>query len=343
MLHRRQMGRRRCCRSTSPIRRPATSSRRCPSSARAETRAAIEAAAKAQKAWGAKPAKERAAILRKWFNLMMENQEDLAQIMTAEQGKPLAESRGEVAYGAVLRRILRRGGQAHLWRDHPLALADVAHRRHPPAGRRRGRHHAVELPQCHDHPQGGPGACRGLLPSCASRRARRRCRLWPCASLPSAPAFRPASSTSSPARPRQIGGELTSNPLVRIVTFTGSTEIGKLLMQQCASTVKKVGLELGGNAPFIVFDDADLDAAVAGAMASKYRNAGQTCVCANRILVQDRRLRHIRRQTRRSREEAESRQRRRAGRHHRPADQCRGGEEGRASISTMRSRRAPRS
>ena len=130
----------------------------------------------------------------------------------------------------------------------------------------------------------------------------------------------PAFSTSSPAPRSEIGAEMTSNPIVRCLTFTGSTEIGKLLMQQCASTVKKVGLELGGNAPFIVFDDADLDAAVSGAMASKYRNAGQTCVCANRILVQDGVYDSLPK-TCSGREEAEGRRRRRAGRDHRPADQ----------------------
>ena len=164
----------------------------------------------------------------------------------------------------LLHRVVRRGGQAHLRRDDPLALAERAHHRDQAADRRGGGDHAVELPQRHDHPQGRRRRSPPAAPSSASRPARRRSRRWRWPSWPSAPAFRPASSTSSPASAREIGAELTSNPIVRDLTFTGSTEVGRMLMAQCAPTIKKLWLELGGNAPFIVFDDADLDAAVAG-------------------------------------------------------------------------------
>ena len=225
--------------------------------------------------------------MRKWFELMMENQEDLAQIMTAEQGKPLAESRGEVAYGASFIEFFAEEAQAHLWRNHSVAMADVAHRGHQAADRRRGGDHAVELPERHDHPQGGPALAAGCTFVCKPASET------PLSALALAEL---AERAGIPGRRLQRRDRLGEGDRRRddlepawsaCLTFTGSTEIGKLLMAQCASTVKKVGLELGGNAPFIVFDDADLDAAVTGAMASKYRNAGQTCVCANRILVQD--------------------------------------------------------
>lgn len=257
-----------------------------PDLGQAEAKAAIEAAGKAQKAWGAKPAKERAAILRKWFNLMMENQEDLAQIMTAEQGKPLTESRGEIAYGASFIEFFAEEAKRIYGETipSPWPNARIVTIRQPI-----GVVAAItpwNFPNAMITRKAGPALAAGCTFVCkpASETPLSALALGELAERAGIPAG-VFNILTGKARP--IGAELTSNPLVRIVTFTGSTEIGKLLMQQCATTVKKVGLELGGNAPFIVFDDADLDAAVQGAMASKYRNAGQTCVCANRILVQD--------------------------------------------------------
>ncbi len=253
----------------------------------AETRRAIEAANKAWPAWRAKTGKERAAILRRFFDLMVANADDLALIMTMEQGKPLAEAKGEVVYAASFLEWFGEEAKRVYGDTIPQNVPGTPHRRHQGADRRRRRDHAVEFPVRHDHPQGGAGAGRRLHRGVPSPRPRRRSRRWRWPSWPSARACPPACSTSSPARPRHQARELTSNPIVRKLSFTGSTEIGKLLMEQCAGTVKKMSLELGGNAPFIVFDDADLDAAVEGAIASKYRNTGQTCVCANRLLVQD--------------------------------------------------------
>ena len=166
----------------------------------------------------------------------------------------------------------------------------------------------------------GPALAAGCTDGAQAGDRRRRSRRWRWPSWPSAPACRRACSTSSPATPSEIGGELTSNPIVRKLSFTGSTEVGKLLMAQCAGTVKKLSLELGGNAPFIVFDDADLDAAVEGAIASKYRNTGQTCVCANRLLVQDGVYDAFAEKLAAAVEQAEGRRRARAGRHAGPAD-----------------------
>lgn len=257
-----------------------------PNLGQAETRNAIEAAAKAQKAWGAKPAKERAAIMRKWYNLMLENQEDLAQIMTAEQGKPLAESRGEIVYGASFIEFFAEEAKRIYGETipSPWPTSRIVTIRQPIGVV--GAITPWNFPNAMITRKAGPALAAGCSFVCkpAGETPLSALALGELAERAGIPAgvFNIITGSSRP-----IGGELTSNPLVRIVTFTGSTEIGKLLMQQCASTVKKVGLELGGNAPFIVFDDADLDAAVQGAMASKYRNAGQTCVCANRILVQD--------------------------------------------------------
>ena len=252
----------------------------------AETRAAIDAAEAAWAGWRARPAKDRANLMRKWFDLMMANQEDLAVLMTSEQGKPLAESRGEIAYAASFVEWFAEEGKR--------VYGDVIN--HPLPGKR-----IVVLKQ-------PIGVVASITPwNFPAAMITRKCAPALAAGCPVV--IRPASQTpfsalalaeladragippgavnvvTGPSGP--MGAELTSNPTVRKLSFTGSTEVGKLLMSQCASTVKKVSLELGGNAPFIVFDDADLDAAVAGAMASKYRNAGQTCVCANRILVQD--------------------------------------------------------
>jgi succinate-semialdehyde dehydrogenase / glutarate-semialdehyde dehydrogenase len=257
-----------------------------PSMGKAETANAIKAAHTAQKTWAKKTAKERAGIMKKWYALMIEHQEDLAQIMTAEQGKPLAESRGEVVYGASFIEF----------------FAEEARRVHGetiPSPFPNGRIIVIRQPV---------GVVAAITPwNFPNAMITRKC--GPALAVGCAFVCKPASETPLSAlalaeladragippgvfsvitgSAREIGAEMTSNDLVRALTFTGSTEIGRLLMAQCAPTIKKVGLELGGNAPFIVFDDADLDQAVAGAMASKYRNAGQTCVCANRILVQE--------------------------------------------------------
>ena len=258
-----------------------------PSMGAAETRRAIEAANAAWPAWRARTAKERATILRKWADLMLANQEDLAIIMTAEQGKPLTESRGEIAYAASFIEWFAEEGRRVYGDTIPG---------HQPDKR------IVVLKQ-------PVGVCAAITPwnfpaAMITRKA------GPALAAGCTMVSKPASATPFSAlalaelaeragvpkgvfsvvtgSATAIGGEMTSNPLVRKVTFTGSTEIGKLLIAQAAKTVKKVSMELGGNAPFVVFDDADLDAAADGAIASKYRNAGQTCVCANRILVQDR-------------------------------------------------------
>ncbi len=251
----------------------------------AETRRAIEAAQAAQAAWSRTPIKTRSGILRKWFNLMMENQEDLAQILTTEQGKPLAEARGEIAYGASYIEWFAEEGKRiygdiipHVASDKRLVVIKQP----------------VGVVACIT-PWNFPNAMltRKIAPALAAG-CTVVCK--PANATPlSAYAFvELAERAGVPAgvinvvtgRTAEIGKELTSNPIVRKLTFTGSTSVGKQLMAECAATVKRTSMELGGNAPFIVFDDADLDAAVAGAMLSKYRNAGQTCVCANRILVQ---------------------------------------------------------
>jgi succinate-semialdehyde dehydrogenase / glutarate-semialdehyde dehydrogenase len=257
-----------------------------PKLGRAQAARAIEAAARAQKVWGAKTAKERSIILRKWFSLMMENQEDLAQIMTAEQGKAIAESRGEIAYGASFVEFFAEEAK-RLYGEtipSPWSSSRIVVIRQPVGVV--GAITPWNFPNAMITRKAGPALAAGCSFVCkpASETPLSALALAELAERAGIPAG-VFNVLTGPAR--EIGEELTSNPLVRCLTFTGSTAIGKLLMQQCASTVKKVGLELGGNAPFIVFDDADLDAAVAGAMASKYRNAGQTCVCANRILVQD--------------------------------------------------------
>jgi succinate-semialdehyde dehydrogenase / glutarate-semialdehyde dehydrogenase len=244
--------------------------------AEAETRRAIEAAARALPAWRKKTAKERAVVLRKWFELM-----------TAEQGKPLAETRGEVSYGASFiewfaeegKRIYgdviptNQSGRRILVLKEPIGVVAAVTPWNFP--------NAMITRKCAPALAAGctfvikPAEDTPLSALALAELAKR-------AGIP-AGVFNVLPSDQA----AKVGGELTQNPLVRKFSFTGSTEIGKLLMRQCASTVKKVSLELGGNAPFIVFDDADLDAAVDGAMLSKYRNMGQTCVCANRILVQD--------------------------------------------------------
>ena len=257
-----------------------------PNMGAAETRRAITAANAAFPAWRAKTAKDRASILRKWFDLMMANQEDLAILMTMEQGKPLSESRGEIAYAASFIEWFAEEGKRIYGDTIPGHQADK-------------RIVVLKEPI---------GVCAAITPwNFPAAMITRKCGPALAAGCPMV--VKPATATPYSAlalaelaeragvpkgvfsvvtgSASAIGGEMTTNPIVRKLTFTGSTEIGRVLMEQCARTVKKTSMELGGNAPFVVFDDADLDAAVEGAMASKYRNAGQTCVCANRILVQD--------------------------------------------------------
>jgi succinate-semialdehyde dehydrogenase/glutarate-semialdehyde dehydrogenase len=251
-----------------------------------ETRRAIEAANAAWPAWRAKSAKERAAILRKWFDLMMAAQEDLAILMTVEQGKPLAESRGEIAYGASFIEWFAEEGKRVYGDTIPAQSPD---KRIVVIKQPVGVCAAVtpwNFPNAMITRKAGPALAAGCTmvikpASMTPYSALALCELAERAGIPKG-VLSVITGASS-----EIGSELTGNPLVRKFTFTGSTEIGKQLMAQCAGTVKKVSLELGGNAPFVVFDDADLDAAVEGAIASKYRNTGQTCVCANRLLVQD--------------------------------------------------------
>ncbi len=251
----------------------------------AETRRAIEAAEIAMVSWRQLPAKQRAQIMRRWFELIMENQEDLAQIMTLEQGKTVAESRGEVAYGA---------SYIEWYAEQAKRVdGDVI-----PAPSSDKRIVCIKQPV---------GVCASITPwnfpnAMITRKAA------PALAAGCTIVIKPASETPLSAlalaelahqagippgvlnvlagSSADIGEELTSNPTVRKLSFTGSTPVGKMLEAQCVPTLKKTSMELGGNAPFIVFDDADIDSAVKGALISKYRNSGQTCVCSNRILVQ---------------------------------------------------------
>jgi succinate-semialdehyde dehydrogenase/glutarate-semialdehyde dehydrogenase len=252
----------------------------------AETRRAIEAANAAWGPWRKKTAKERANILRKWFNLMMENQDDLAILMTAEQGKPMAESKGEIAYAASFIEWFAEEGK-RIYGD--VIPAHQPDKRIIVTKEPIGVVAAItpwNFPSAMITRKAGPALAAGcpIVLKPATQTPFSALALAELAHRAGIPAgiFSVVTGAAS-----AIGGEMTGNPIVRKLTFTGSTEIGKVLMQQCAGTVKKVSMELGGNAPFIVFDDADLDAAVEGAIASKFRNTGQTCVCANRLLVQD--------------------------------------------------------
>ncbi|ACO79383.1 Succinate-semildehyde dehydrogenase [Azotobacter vinelandii CA] len=252
----------------------------------AETARAIAAAEAALPAWRAKTAKERSVLLRKWFELIMANREDLARLLSREQGKPLAESRGEIAYGASFIEWFAE--------EAKRTYGDVIP--HDKQGRRLvvirqpiGVVAAItpwNFPNAMITRKAGPALAAGctIVIKPASETPLSALALAELAVRAGIPAGVINVVTGDP---RVIGGELTRNPAVRKLSFTGSTGIGKLLMAQCADTMKKVSMELGGNAPFIVFDDADLDAAVAGALASKYRNSGQTCVCTNRLLVQE--------------------------------------------------------
>jgi len=257
-----------------------------PNAGAAETRRAIEAASRAFPAWAAKTAKERAAILRRWNDLMLANVDDLAALMTAEQGKPLAESRGEIAYAASFIEWFAEEGKRVYGDVIPGHQPDkrIVVLRQPI-----GVVAAItpwNFPAAMITRKAGPALAAGCTFVCkpATQTPYSALAMAELAERAGVPKGVFSVVTGSAT---VIGGEMTSNPIVRKVTFTGSTEIGKKLMQQCAGTLKKLSLELGGNAPFIVFDDADLDAAVQGAIASKYRNTGQTCVCANRLLVQE--------------------------------------------------------
>lgn len=251
-----------------------------------ETRAAIDAAAAAFPAWRDKTAEERAGILKKWHALLLENIDDLAALLTAEQGKPLAEAKGEILYGASFVEWFAEEARR--------VYGDVI-----PGHGRNKRIVVIKQPVgvvAAITPWNFPNAMitRKIAPALAAGctvvvkpaedtplSALALAVLAEAAGVP--PGVLNIVTTNDPA---EVGLELTTNASVRKVSFTGSTEIGKLLMKQCADSVKKISLELGGNAPFIVFDDADLDAAVKGAIISKYRNAGQTCVCSNRLYVQ---------------------------------------------------------
>lgn len=251
-----------------------------------DARAAIDAANKAYPVWRALTAKERAAKLRAWFQLIMANQEDLARIMTAEQGKPLAETRGEVAYGASFIEWFAEEGK-RVYGD--LIPTHAAGKRVMVMKEPIGVVAAItpwNFPNAMITRKCAPALAAGCTfvikpPEETPLSALALAELAHRAGIPKG-VFNVVTSVQA----AKIGKEFTDNPIVRKLTFTGSTQVGKILMAQCAGTVKKVSLELGGNAPFIVFDDADLDAAVTGAMLSKYRNMGQTCVCANRLLIQ---------------------------------------------------------
>ena len=252
----------------------------------AETRRAIEAAEKAQLEWRKTSAKQRAAYLRGWLTLMMEAQEDLAQIMTAEQGKPLAESRGEIAYGGSYLEWFAEEAKRIYGDTIPQPANDkrIVVIKQP-----------VGVVACIT-PWNFPNAmlARKIAPALAAG-CTVVCKPANATPLSALALAELAHRAGIPAGvinivagiTPEIGAELTSNPAVRKLTFTGSTAVGKTLIEQCAATVKRTSMELGGNAPFIVFDDADIDEAVKGAVICKFRNAGQTCVCANRILVQD--------------------------------------------------------
>lgn len=278
-------------RATVAIRNPATGDNiaAVPDMGAAETRRAIEAAHAAWPAWRELTAKQRGAILRKWFDQIVAHADDLALLMTSEQGKPLAEARGEAlyaasfvewfaeeakrTYGDVIPNTI--AGQRLIVLKQPVGVcAAITPWNFPAAMITR---------------KVAPALAAGcpVVVKPAEQTPLTALALAVLAERAGFPAGVLNLVTGSAASAPLIGGELTRNPTVRKLSFTGSTEVGRLLMAQCAPTLKKLSLELGGNAPFIVFDDADVDAAVAGAMASKYRNAGQTCVCANRLLVQD--------------------------------------------------------
>ena len=258
-----------------------------PDMGRDETRAAIEAANRAWPGWRGKTAKERAVIMRRLFDLMMQNQEDLAQIITAECGKPIIEGRGEVVYGAS---FIEWFGEEAKRTYGDMIPAGFTDRRIAVIKQPVGVCAAItpwNFPIAMVTRKVGPALAAGcpIILKPAEDTPLAALALAELAERAGVPAGIFSVVTSS--RGARVGDELCANPIVRKLSFTGSTATGKVLIKNCADTMKKLSLELGGNAPFIVFDDADLDAAIAGAMASKYRNTGQTCVCANRFLVQD--------------------------------------------------------
>jgi len=273
---------------TVPVHNPATDAQIgvIPNMGTKETRRAIEAAARALPPWAARTAKERAILLRRWFDLMLVHQQDLAMLMTAEQGKPLAESKGEIAYAASFLEWFAEEGK-RLYGD--IIPAHQSDKRILVLRQPVGVVAAItpwNFPSAMITRKVGPALAAGCTIVCKPATQTPYSALA-LAELAERAGIPPGVFNVVTGSAAQIGGEMTSNPLVRKVTFTGSTEIGKKLMAQCAGTMKKISMELGGNAPFIVFDDADLDAAVQGAIASKFRNTGQTCVCANRLLVQE--------------------------------------------------------
>jgi succinate-semialdehyde dehydrogenase/glutarate-semialdehyde dehydrogenase len=273
---------------TTPVRNPATGEviGSVPALSAAETRRAIEAAQGAFAGWRSMLAKERSAILRKLNDLMLANTDDLAAIMTAEQGKPLAESKGEIAYAASFIEWFAEEGKRIYGDTIPQ---NAKGRRILVLKEPIGVFAAItpwNFPAAMITRKAGPGwaaGCTGVIRP-ATQTPFSALAIGVLAERAGMP---PGVCNIITGPSGETGGELTSNPLVRKFSFTGSTEVGRKLLAQCATTIKKTSMELGGNAPFIVFDDADLDAAVQGTMASKYRNTGQTCVCANRILVQD--------------------------------------------------------
>ena len=273
---------------TLPVHNPATTETLgvIPNMGAAETRRAIAAAARALPPWAARTAKDRAIVLRRWYELMLQHQEDLAILMTAEQGKPLAESKGEIAYAASFIEWFAEEGK-RLYGD--IIPGHQSDKRIMVLRQPIGVVAAItpwNFPSAMITRKAGPALAAGcsLVLKPATQTPLSALAL---AELGARAGIPPGVFNVVTGSAAAIGGEVTTNPTVRKVTFTGSTEIGKKLMVQCAGTLKKLSLELGGNAPFIVFDDADLDAAVQGAIASKYRNTGQTCVCANRLLVQE--------------------------------------------------------
>ena len=258
---------------------------RVPDCGQAETRQAIAAAAEGMAAWQAKSAGERSAVLERWWTLVLENAEDLGRIMTAEQGKPLAEAIGEIRYAATFIKWFAEEGRRIGGYDVPAPTPDrrILVRKAPIGVT------AAITPWNFPAAMITRKAAAALAAGCAM--VVKPSELTPFTALALAKLALRAGVPSGAlsvvtGRPEAIGEELTSNPAVRKLSFTGSTRVGALLMRQCADQIKKLSLELGGNAPFIVFDDADVALAVEGVMASKFRNAGQTCVCANRILVQ---------------------------------------------------------
>jgi succinate-semialdehyde dehydrogenase/glutarate-semialdehyde dehydrogenase len=258
---------------------------RVPNLGAVETRAAIEAANEAFPAWSGLLAKERSAILRRWFELQQEHKEDLAQLMTAEQGKPLAEARAEVDYGASFTEFYAEEAKRVLGEiiPTPKKSARMLVLKQPIGVV--GAITPWNFPLAMITRKVSPALAVGCTVVAKPAPETPLCALA-LAALAEEAGIPPGVFNVVTGDAEPIGGELTSNPLVRLITFTGSTEVGRILMRQSAGTVKKLSLELGGNAPLIVFDDADVDAAVEGTIASKFRNSGQTCVCANRILVQ---------------------------------------------------------